>query len=135
MVPVEHLNLNELPQDFQDFLKNKLVSEKLSPFAEWAALSCVYRRGFFNEFRAMPYTPTALNFGAVVSASAEAGPEAGPSTPTQGTTVKTEMPSAGTKMDPVDCDDLRGDRYGKPHILDFDSLDSLDMAVGLSSSS
>ena len=58
----------------------------------------------------------------VVSASADAGPEAGPSTPTQGTTVKTEMPSAGTKMDPVDCDDLRGDRYGKPHILDFDSL-------------
>ena len=111
MVPVEHLNLNELPQDFQDFLKNKLVSEKLSPFAEWAALSCVYRRGFFNEFRAMPYTPTALNFRAAASASADAGPEAGPSTP-----------SAGTKLDPVDCDDLRGDRYGKPHILDFDSL-------------
>ena len=83
----------------------------------------VYRRGFFNEFRAMPYTPTALNFGAVASASADAGPEAGPSTPTQGTTVKTEMPSAGTKMEPaLDCEDLRGDRYGKPHLLDFDSL-------------
>ena len=82
----------------------------------------VYRRGFFNEFRAMPYTPTALNFGAVASASADAGPEAGPSTPTQGATVKTDMPSAGTKMDPIDCDDLRGDRFGKPHLLDFDSL-------------
>ena len=66
-----------------------------SPFAEWAALTGVYRRGFFNEFRAIPYTPTALNFGAVASASADAGPEAGPSTPT-GATVKTDMPSAGT---------------------------------------
>ena len=79
------------------------MSEKLSPFAEWAALGGVYRRGFFNQFRAMPYTPTALNFGAAASASADAGPEAGPSTPTQGATVKTEMPSAGTKMDPIDC--------------------------------
>ena len=91
-------------------------------FAEWAALSGVYRRGFFNEFRAMPYTPTALNFGAAASASADAGPEAGPSMPTQGATVKTDMPSAGTKMDPIDCDDLHGDRFGKPHLLDFDSL-------------
>ena len=91
-------------------------------FAEWAALSGVYRRGYFNEYHAMPCTPTALNFGAAASASADAGPEAGPSTPTQGATVKTDMPSAGTKMDPIDCDDLRGDRFGKPMLLDFDSL-------------
>ena len=77
----------------------------------------MYRRGYFNEYHAMPCTPTALNFGAAASASADAGPEAGPSTPTQGATVKTDMPSAGTKMD-----DLRGDRFGKPHLLDFDSL-------------
>ena len=70
----------------------------------------------------MPCTPTALNFGAAASASADAGAEAEPSTPTQGATVKTDMPSAGTKMDPIDCDDLRGDRFGKPHLLDFDSL-------------
>ena len=35
--------------------------------------------------------------------------------------VKKEMPSAGTKMDPIDFDDLRGDRVGKPILLQFDS--------------
>ena len=76
-------------------------------------------------FAFLQSTPTVLNFGVAASSSADAGPEAGPSTPMQHAAVKKEMPSAGTKMDPIDfddlMDDLRGDRVGKPILLQFDS--------------